>query len=103
MAIRPDCVKRRNHIIATGEVIRAAAMLEHKSGAGVSCCRSESKSGAHLRHHGYEQDVASDSSDLWSDESGESGADEVTAGGADEVAAGGGLPAGGLGVVMQLG
>jgi len=77
-------------------------MSERKSGAGVPRRRSESKSGAHLRHRGYEQDVASDSSGLFSDDSGESAAEEVAAGGADEVTAGGGLPAGGLGVVMRL-
>ena len=55
---------------------------------------SESKSGTGLHRRGYEEDVASDSSDLWLDESGESGADES--------AASGGLPVGWLGVVMWL-
>ena len=69
-------------------------MSERKSGAGMPRRMSESKSGADIRHHGYEEDVASDSSDLWLYESGDSGVDEI--------ANGGGLPAGGLGVVMRL-
>ena len=55
---------------------------------------SERKSGAGMRCQGYEEHVTSDSSNLWLDESGDSGTDEVTAGG--------GLPVGGLGVIMRL-
>ena len=55
---------------------------------------SESTRNAGLLPGWYEGGSASDSSDLWSDESGDSGADEVVAGG--------GLPGGGLGVVMWL-
>ena len=69
-------------------------MSERKSGAGIPRHRSESKSGADIRRRGYEQDVASDKSDLWSDESGDSGADNSTA-----VV---GLPAGRLGVMIRL-
>ena len=55
---------------------------------------SERKSGAGIPRRAYEEGVASDSSDLWSDESGDSGVDRI--------AAAVGLPAGRLGVVMRL-
>ena len=42
---------------------------------------AERKSGAGICHRGYEEDVASDSSNLWSDESGDSGVDEIVTGG----------------------
>ena len=55
---------------------------------------SESTRNAGLLPGWYEGGSAYDSSNLWSDESGDSGADEI--------AASGGLPVGGLTIVMQL-